>query len=124
MRASEPCPCGGESYAACCQPLHEGARQAGTAEALMRSRFSAFALGEEDYLFRTWHPRTRPADVTAGDLRWTRLEIVDVVAGQPGDETGVVEFVAHHDGGTLHERSTFARRAGRWFYLDGESEST
>ncbi|HVX54620.1 YchJ family protein, partial [Nocardioides sp.] len=56
-----PCPCGsGLAYDACCGPLHRGARQAGSALELMRSRYAAYALGKADYVFRTWHPRTRP----------------------------------------------------------------
>jgi SEC-C motif domain protein len=57
------CPCGaGPSYDRCCGPLHDGA-PAPTAEALMRSRYSAFAVGRADHLFRSWHPRTRPDEV-------------------------------------------------------------
>jgi SEC-C motif-containing protein len=83
----------------------------------MRSRYSAYALDETDYVWRTWHPRTRPPQVTPDPAtRWTRLEVLDTT----GDE---VEFRAHFDGpggaGVLHERSRFALRAGRWFYLDG-----
>lgn len=96
--------------------------QAGTAEALMRSRYSAYVLGLDDHVFRTWHPRTRPGDVRSEGVAWQGLEIVDVVDGQPGDATGVVEFIARFRGGSLHERSRFERRAGRWFYLDGEVE--
>ena len=93
----------------------------------MRSRYSAYAVGDCDYLWRTWHPRTRPDSVTVdAALVWTGLEIVDRVAGGPGDEAGEVEFRAHYRGaegqrtGTLHERSRFVVRARRWFYLDGE----
>ena len=112
------CPCGSASYDECCGPLIRGEAQATTAEQLMRSRFSAYAVGDTGYVWRTWHPRTRPDRVEPGtDIRWTRLEIVE--AGED-----VVEFRAHFDGpggaGQLRERSRFAERAGRWFYLDGE----
>lgn len=85
----------------------------------MRSRYSAYAVGDTDYVWRTWHPRTRPTQVTHDPrTTWTGLEVLEA-------DGEVVEFRAHHDGadgpGTLHERSTFARRAGRWFYVDGES---
>lgn len=92
----------------------------------MRSRYTAFSRGDEDHIFRTWHPRTRPpGPYTDADITWTGLRIIDTVAGGIGDETGEVEFVAswrRDDGetGRVHERSHFARRAGRWFYLDGE----
>ncbi|MET0999735.1 MAG: YchJ family metal-binding protein [Marmoricola sp.] len=112
-----PCPCGSRSYDECCGPLHRGERQADSPEQLMRSRFSAYALGESDYVWRTWHPRTRPAQVTPDPgTRWTLLEVVESV-----DDT--VEFRAHFDNGeetgVLHERSRFTQRAGRWFYLEG-----
>ncbi|CAN3128425.1 SEC-C domain protein [Mycobacterium sp. smrl_JER01] len=87
----------------------------------MRSRFSAYLVGDVDYIWRTWHPRTRPGDVADHPaVTWTRLEILDRVAGGAGDDTGEVEFRAHHRTGALHERSRFALRAGRWFYVDGE----
>lgn len=90
----------------------------------MRSRYSAFARGDADYLFRTWHPRTRPANVTIDPgIAWVGLEVIDAVAGGPEDDIGEVEFVASFESegrsGRLHERSRFQRRAGRWFYVDG-----
>lgn len=119
-----PCPCGGGPYAACCEPFHEGASLAPTAEALMRSRYSAFALALDDYLWRTWHPRTRPERVAVDESVWTGLEILDVVDGAKHDQDGLVEFVARYRNGRrpgiLHERSRFERRGGRWLYLDGE----
>jgi len=126
-----PCPCGsGHDYAGCCEPLHLGAA-AETAEALMRSRFSAFALRStnprlDGYLLSSWHPSTRPATLELDDgTTWRRLQIVDTVDGGPDDETGIVEFRASFrdtDGtaGVLHERSRFVRVDGRWVYLDGD----
>jgi SEC-C motif-containing protein len=123
--AGDACPCGGElPYGGCCGPLLEGG-PAATAEALMRSRYTAYVVGDVDHLVRTWHPRTRPAglDLDPG-LRWTGLEVLDTADGGPDDETGDVEFRArwrdHGAGGVLHERSTFARRGGRWTYVDGD----
>ncbi|BBX03152.1 hypothetical protein BST36_04810 [Mycolicibacterium moriokaense] len=126
MRPTEPCPCGSdEPFGRCCLPLHLGESLAETAEQLMRSRYSAYAVGDLDYIWQTWHPRTRPETLTPDTgLRWTGLEIVDTVDGQPGDATGEVEFRAHYlkdrRSGTLHERSRFAFRARRWLYVDGE----
>lgn len=92
----------------------------------MRSRYSAFALGLGDYLWRTWHPKTRPEDVHLDETEWTALEVVDVVAGRESDQEGVVEFVAHYRQGRrfgeLRERSRFARRARRWMYLAAEQD--
>jgi len=117
------CPCGsGDRYDACCGRLHRGAAAAATAEELMRSRYSAYVMGEDGYLLATWHPRTRPDEVILDPVvEWAGLEILDVVDGEEDDETGMVEFVARFEGGgRLHERSTFQRRAGRWVYVDGD----
>ena len=89
----------------------------------MRSRYSAFAVGDDAYLMQTWHPRTRPARVGLDPaVRWTQLEIV-AAAGGPFDQDGVVEFRAHYRSGEtrgqLHERSRFVREGGRWLYVDG-----
>ena len=96
-----------------------------TAEALMRSRFDAFRRGDRDWLLATWHPSTRPAELDLADNpRWRGLQVVDTEAGGPQDDRGVVEFRATYiaDGelGILHERSTFLREDGRWYYVDGE----
>jgi SEC-C motif-containing protein len=122
--ADERCPCGGGSYATCCLPFHDGLA-APTAEALMRSRYSAFALALGHYLRDTWAASTRPPELDLDDdVRWRRLQIVDTARGGAEDETGVVEFRAafRSDGraGVLHERSRFVREQGRWVYLDGE----
>jgi SEC-C motif-containing protein len=116
------CPCGsGEAYDACCGPVVRNERPADTAEELMRSRYSAFALGDVDHVFRSWHPSTRPDDlVELPHVEWRGLEVLDVVGGGPADDTGVVEFRALHATGALHERSRFVRRAGRWVYVDGD----
>jgi SEC-C motif-containing protein len=87
----------------------------------MRSRFSAFAVGDAAYLSRTWHPTTRP---TALDLdqtqRWIRLDVLSVSKGAASDRTGVVEFRAiYRQGGRtdeLRERSRFVRVDGSWVY--------
>ncbi len=111
---ARPCPCGSASYDGCCGPLHRGEKQADSPVELMRSRYSAFAVGDAEYLWRTWHPRTRPEQVELDpSTTWTGLEVLEAA-----DDT--VEFRAHHDRGVRHERSRFAQRAGRWFYLDGE----
>ena len=86
----------------------------------MRSRYSAYVVGDTDYVWRTWHPRTRPGEISVGTVTWSRLEIVDCLGGGEGDDAGEVEFRAHHRAGALHERSRFSRRAGRWFYVDGD----
>ncbi|WP_093774597.1 YchJ family protein [Streptomyces sp. yr375] len=122
------CPCGlSESYEACCGRFHAGAVGGGaptgapTAEALMRSRYSAFVKGDAGYLLRTWHPRTRPAGLELDPgMRWTGLEILATADGSAFHATGTVEFRASYRGGALHERSRFERVAGAWVYVDGE----
>lgn len=115
------CPCGsGLAYDECCGPVVRNERSADTAEELMRSRYTAYALGDVDHVFRSWHPTTRPDELDQlPRVDWTGLEIVETVDGGPGDDHGVVEFRASYAGGVLHERSRFTRRAGRWVYLDG-----
>ncbi|GAA3771088.1 YchJ family metal-binding protein [Plantactinospora mayteni] len=121
-----PCPCGsGPAYEECCGALHQGRTVAATAEALMRSRFSAYAVGDTGYLLRTWHSRTRPARLALDPAhRWTRLDILDTDRGGLFDTTGTVEFRAHYrqsgHPGELHERSRFGREDGQWRYLDAE----
>lgn len=109
------------AYADCCGPLHGGVVQASTAEALMRSRYAAFALQKADYLLATWHPDTRPAriDFNPGE-QWIRLQ---VVAATEDQDSATVEFIARSKLGgrshVLHEVSRFHRISGRWFYCDG-----
>ena len=91
----------------------------------MRSRYAAYVLGDADYLFRTWHPRTRPGTVTVdADVVWTGLQVGDVEAGGVDDDSGVVafeaRFVADGTASKMNERSTFQRRGGRWLYVDGD----
>jgi SEC-C motif-containing protein len=88
----------------------------------MRSRYSAFAVGDVDYLLQTWHPSTRPVSLElAADLRWFRLDILARADGGILDTVGTVEFVASYrspDGaGEQHEISRFVREDRRWYYL-------
>lgn len=94
----------------------------------MRSRFSAFVTGDEDYLLRTWDADTRPTalHLDASDLRFYRLDILDTVGGGLLDSTGIVEFEAFYKGaatGSQRERSSFRRINGNWIYY-AETESS
>jgi SEC-C motif-containing protein len=94
-----------------------------TAERLMRSRFSAFAVGDAEYLLRTWHPSTAPDSLVLDPARrWTRLDILATERGSMLDTEGVVQFRAWfrspEGGGEQHESSRFVREGGRWYYLD------
>lgn len=119
------CPCGsGDVLRDCCAPILDGA-PAPTALALMRSRYTAFAVGAREHLLTSWDPSTRPTDLTLDDgPRWLRLDIIATVAGGPFDTDGTVEFEAFYrdaDGRqSLHERSRFIKDAGRWYYVDGD----
>jgi SEC-C motif-containing protein len=125
------CPCGSaRPLARCCGAILDGGA-ASTAEALMRSRYTAHVLGRIDYLVATTDPSTRGGVDHAAVERWAResvwrgLTIVGVSGGGAGDDRGVVEFQAAYESGGVpvvhHERSRFRRRDGRWFYVDGEA---
>ena len=130
------CPCrapgAAPPYAACCGRYHAGPLHllAPTAEALMRSRYSAFVLDLGGYLLATWHPRTRPAAIEPNPigLKWRGLE-VRRHALQDADHA-TVEFIARSKLGgrarRLHETSRFVREnvrdQGRWLYLDGDTD--
>ncbi len=122
-----PCPCGAPlRYSLCCGRWHDGpqALLAPTAEALMRSRYSAFVLDKLDYLLATWHPDTRPCTLepNPSGLKWLGLGVKQ--ARQQDDDHATVEFVARfrQDGraSRLHEHSRFVRTEGRWYYVDGD----
>jgi SEC-C motif-containing protein len=122
--------CSKKPFADCCARFLGGTQQARTPEQLMRSRYSAYALGGHgDYLLRTWFPATA-AGLTARELsqrscEWLRLEIL---AKQQHGDKGLVEFRARYrdDKGqeqVMHEKSVFQRSGGRWFYVGGEVSS-
>jgi len=120
-----PCPCGlARPYGECCGAIHTGRAAAPTAEALMRSRFAAFAVGDEPYLLRSWHPSTRPARLGLDPAQhWLRLEVLATEGGTVFHSEGTVEFRAYFrergQEDVLHERSRFVRDDGAWVYLDG-----
>ena len=124
------CPCGsGAPLADCCQPYLSGGAPAPTAEALMRSRYSAYVLGKTAYLLASWHPSTRPAALSLDEnQQWLGLKIRRAEQGGEQDTEGLVEFVARFKiagrGHRLHEISRFERLDGRWVYLNGERGAT
>lgn len=106
----------------CCGPFHNGSASASSAELLMRSRYSAYAVRDEAYLLKSWHSSTRPASLGLDrGLRWTGLEIVSATDGSVFHTEGTVEFVASYvDRGTpgsLRENSLFQRENGVWVYV-------
>ncbi|MBF0255135.1 MAG: YchJ family protein [Gammaproteobacteria bacterium] len=127
-----PCPCGsGSEYDACCGPLIRGERSAATAEALMRSRYSAYALVEIEHLTRSLHPQSRDdhdeiaAKRWAEQSQWLGLEVCSVEQGGPEDEQGQVEFIATYKNKQglqrHHEVGHFVRHEGNWYYLEGSA---
>ena len=128
----DACPCGQHNdkpralgYAQCCGRFIAAfdAVPAPTAEALMRSRYSAFVLQDAAYLLATWHASTRPASLDFEPVpKWLGLEVRAHQA--TGIDTAEVEFVARYrvDGRAvrLHERSRFVREDGRWYYVSGD----
>lgn len=124
------CPCqSGRLFDACCGPLLSGQSPAATPEALMRSRYTAFARGEMDYLRNSLVPEHREEFSAAETLRWNKDTVwlgLDILETATEDDRGMVLFRCsyRHKGVTqdLTERSRFERRDGRWLYLDGEHE--
>jgi SEC-C motif domain protein len=120
------CPCeSGREYSDCCKPVLKGEVLPATAEALMRSRYTAYVREDADYLRRTWDPDNCPPDLTFNPgQRWLGLKIINCDGGGANDESGTVEFVARFKlvdrGHRLHELSRFQRIDGLWRYMDGE----
>jgi SEC-C motif-containing protein len=117
-----PCPCGLDAaYADCCGSIHDGRTPAATAEQLMRSRYSAFAVRDPQYLLRSWYSATRPRELhLESDIEWTGLEILNTTAGTPFHAEGTVEFranyIAEGEPGDQAENSHFLRENGQWVY--------
>lgn len=116
------CPCGSAApIEACCGPFLEGSARPDTAEQLMRSRYSAYALEDFDYIRRTWHPDFR-ADLSEDwpAVEWLGLTIEETESGGPDDDQGMVQFQARYRGGQgeqlMRERSLFRKEQGLWYY--------
>ena len=128
----DACPCGsGGTYTDCCEPLIKGRQAAETAEALMRSRYSAYAKTEIDYLYETTHVSQRDkfnreeSAVWSKKAEWISLEIIRTECGGREDISGTVEFVARYREKERmvkhHEIAEFVRENGAWFFKDGHS---
>ncbi len=124
--APDPCPCGlAADYAACCGRFHAG-DAAPDAERLMRSRYSAYVRHLPDYLRATWHPDTRPAELSLEDAPGQRTQWLGLTVQAhraTGSDSAEVRFTARYrvGGGSvvkMTEHSRFLRVEGRWYYLD------
>ena len=121
------CPCGGElPFADCCQPILNNHKCAETAEALMRSRYTAFVHKHEKHILASWHKKNRPEKLNFQDhpVVWLGLSIHEVRDGAKNDVTGIVDFTSTYiENGQiakLRECSQFLREEGLWYYLGGE----
>ncbi|MBW1893780.1 MAG: YchJ family protein [Deltaproteobacteria bacterium] len=128
----ERCPCdSGKEYKDCCEPFLTGVSSAQTAEALMRSRYTAFSKGEVDYILQSLHPdkREQHEEKTirnwALKSEWIGLEIVEIDKGAPDDNEGKVEFIAkYRQKGrreSHHELAEFKKENGKWYFYDGQA---
>lgn len=126
------CPCGsGREFAACCGPVIAGTVPAATAEALMRSRYSAYVTHNVEYIVQSCtaeQGRTTDVEATrtwAEGSEWMGLQILSTEKGLPGDSEGIVEFVAsYQEKGKSrkvehHEKAYFVKEGGKWLYADG-----
>ena len=123
------CPCGsGKSLEECCAPLFDGAREAKTAEELLRARYSAFACHRMDYVRDTTHPAqlaqfdAAGAEAWSNQSEWTGLEIRGTEKGGENDDVGYVDFVARYRQGGIpqehHEFAEFRKKDGKWYFWD------
>jgi SEC-C motif-containing protein len=127
-KLTNPCPCGSnKNFSDCCARYLERNEPAPTAEALMRSRYTAYTLLREDYLLATWHSSTRPSSLGLAEevpTQWIGLQIKR--HEQPDAEHARVEFVARYKingrAHRLHEVSRFVLENGKWLYVDGKIE--
>ena len=128
---SDLCPCGsGLVYETCCEPFLSGKEKPKTAADLMRSRYSAYALGAIDYLYRTSGAKVQrefnaeESRKWAESAKWSGIEVLNITEGGENDERGSVEFVAHYEvNGTNfnhHELSYFEKQNGEWRFIDGK----
>jgi len=122
--------CSERKFQDCCEPFIEGIAKPATAEELMRSRFSAYAIGAVEYILRSTHPSTRKfydaesIEKWAQSSVWQKLEIISKSAGEAKDKKGSVEFKAYfldaeNNPHIHHELSNFEKYLGKWFFVGG-----
>ncbi len=122
--------CSGQIFENCCQPFIKGIAKPPTAETLMRSRYSAYAIADVEYILRTTYPSMRrnydrqAIEHWARSSQWEKLEIISINKGGIKDKRGMVEFKAHYldsnrESKVHHEYSNFVKELGKWFFVDG-----
>lgn len=124
------CPCNPNiEYKLCCGRIHNDIHMANTAEELMRSRYSAFALANIDYLQKSHHSKKRPSKREKKEIlawtksvTWVKLDVLASTEGKLSDSNGTVEFKAFFiENGNLefiHENSKFYKENNHWVYFD------
>jgi SEC-C motif domain protein len=127
MRNEQCYCCSGLAFSTCCAPILKDHSKATSPEMLMRSRYTAYVVNDEKHLLATWAPSTRPQSLNIANdqSQWLRLHIQDHTIDTKTGENGEVEFLATFIAGNelcqMHERSTFIRVKGLWYYLDGDN---
>ena len=135
MQTNEPCPCGSKkSYQQCCAVFHNRASNPNSAEELMRSRYSAFALNKLEYIKNTMTGKAaqgfiaEPEEQSQNSTQWLGLDVIKSYSYKKNPNHAFVEFRALYtfEGTTsvLHELSEFTKIDGRWFYTSGETKKT
>ena len=131
LKKNSDCPCcSGKKFGDCCCDYISGKGTPDTSEKLMRSRYTAYALRDSEYILKTWHPSTRPKnmDLSKADIIWEKLEIISSEKGGDSDIEGEVLFKAfyNHLGRKycIQESSKFVKEKGIWLYLLGEQSKT
>ena len=136
MNKEDLCPCGSQKlYSICCESFINETSYPPTAEALMRSRYSAYVKQAYQYVYNSYHPNTRKhftldsIEEQSEHIQWLGLKISETEKGKENDKKGTVTFSASYkmdDGQTryLTEHSYFVKEEGRWLYVNGETRFT
>ncbi len=134
MKNDELCPChSGKNFGECCGPVLSGMRKADTAAELMRARYSAYAVCDVDFLYKSSGPQVREefnresVEEWSRSATWEGMEILAEDKGGKDDDEGYVSFVAHYSAKDQvcehRETSYFQRIDGEWRFIDGRIES-
>lgn len=123
--AFSECPCQWQaqrSHADCCGRYTDSNTPAPSAEALMRSRYSAFVLGKTAYLLQTWHPSTRPDELDLEATQWLGLQVMGTreLDAHHAEVTFTARYKLNGRAYKMHETSRFVQEQGHWFYVDGD----
>lgn len=125
---SHLCPCcSGNSFSSCCERVFKDHTKAANPLMLMRSRYTAFVLGNTSHLLATWDDICKPPSLPIDEYcKWLKLEILEAPAVSDNDDSGYVYFKAcfieNNTLVTLLEKSRFIRKNEKWYYQDGETE--